>query len=70
MRKFEISFVQITNFPVWQTGTVVCQNLSLQSLKYKIHLFCRRNFYEKRMAQEVNAECLGDEWKVVRLKDY
>ncbi|XP_046863140.1 40S ribosomal protein S6-like [Xenia sp. Carnegie-2017] len=28
-----------------------------------------RNFYEKRMAQEVNAECLGDEWKgyVVRI---
>merc|ERR1712189_115456 len=22
-----------------------------------------RNFYEKRMAQEVSAECLGDEWK-------
>jgi len=28
-----------------------------------------RPFYEKRMAQEVNAECLGDEWKgyVVRI---
>ena len=23
-----------------------------------------RSFYEKRMAQEVGAECLGDEWKV------
>ena len=23
-----------------------------------------RTFYEKRMAQEVSAECLGDEWKV------
>ena len=25
----------------------------------------RRNFYDKRMAQEVGAECLGDEWKVI-----
>lgn len=23
-----------------------------------------RTFYEKRMSQEVSAECLGDEWKV------
>ena len=23
-----------------------------------------RNFYDKRMSQEVSAECLGDEWKV------
>ena len=23
-----------------------------------------RAFYEKRISQEVNAECLGDEWKV------
>merc|ERR1712223_2034022 len=28
-----------------------------------------RNFYDKRMSQEVSAECLGDEWKgyVVRI---
>lgn len=27
--------------------------------------FIRRSFYDKRMAQEVDAGCLGDEWKVM-----
>jgi len=28
-----------------------------------------RAFYEKRMSQEVSAECLGDEWKVCNMHD-
>jgi hypothetical protein len=36
---------------------------NLTSIKSKLFAY-RRNFYDKRMAQEVGAECLGDEWKV------